>query len=183
VTGVATGAATVAEQPRARQAWHSGRNAVTGTASATVTVTLIVTVSMTVVVAVVAVETITALRPLVGRIAQHGRSLAKQLEAAASSVALNIGEAQYSDPGNRRARFHGVAGSAGETCVSLQRARGSRLAASLRARPGPAPTRARARVVCRSVQVPPPPGSRTLAEGTRSVRDRGIERAGSRRMC
>jgi hypothetical protein len=53
VTGVATGAATVAAQPRPRQAWHRGLNAVTGTASATVTVTvtLIVTVTVTVIVA------------------------------------------------------------------------------------------------------------------------------------
>jgi hypothetical protein len=42
VTGVATGATTVAAQPRPRQAWHSGRNAVTGTAPATVTVTVTV---------------------------------------------------------------------------------------------------------------------------------------------
>jgi hypothetical protein len=41
-----------------------------------------------------AVETITALRPLVGRIAQQDRSLAKQLQAAASSMALDIGDAQ-----------------------------------------------------------------------------------------
>jgi four helix bundle protein len=67
-----------------------------------------------------AVETIAALRPLVGRIAQHDRSLAKQLQAAASSMALNIGEAQYSDPGNRRARFHSAAGSAGETRTALE---------------------------------------------------------------
>lgn len=68
----------------------------------------------------VAVETIAALRPLVGRIARHDRSLSKQLQAAASSIALNIGEAQYSDPGNRRARFHSAAGSAGETRTALE---------------------------------------------------------------
>ena len=65
-------------------------------------------------------ETITALRPLVRRISQRDRSLAQQLQRAASSIALNIGEAEYSDPGNQRARFHTAAGSAGETRTALE---------------------------------------------------------------
>jgi four helix bundle protein len=68
----------------------------------------------------VAIETIAQLRPLAARIARHDRSLAQQLRRAASSTALNIGEAEYSDPGNRRARFHSAAGSAGETRVALE---------------------------------------------------------------
>lgn len=75
---------------------------------------------MTLIVHQVAIDSIASLRPLVRRIAQHDRSLAKQLQAAASSIALNIGEARYSDPGNRRARFHTVAGSAGETRTALE---------------------------------------------------------------
>jgi hypothetical protein len=43
----------------------------------------------------VALETITELRPLVARIAGRDRSLAQQLQRAASSAALNIGEAEH----------------------------------------------------------------------------------------
>lgn len=75
---------------------------------------------MALIVHAVALETITELRPLARRIAQRDRSLAQQLRRAASSAALNIGEAEYSDPGNRRARFHSAAGSAGETRTALE---------------------------------------------------------------
>lgn len=75
---------------------------------------------MALIVKQLALETITALRPLVRRISQRDRSLAQQLQRAASSIALNIGEAEYSDPGNRRARFHTAAGSAGETRTALE---------------------------------------------------------------
>jgi hypothetical protein len=37
-----------------------------------------------------------------------------------SSIVLNIGEAEYSDPGNRRARFFTAAGSTNETRRALQ---------------------------------------------------------------
>ena len=67
----------------------------------------------------VALETITALRPLVPLIRRHDRSLAVQLTRAASSIVLNVGEAEYSDPGNRRARLHSAAGSANETRSAL----------------------------------------------------------------
>jgi len=67
----------------------------------------------------VALETITALRPLIPRIRRHDRSLAIQLTRAASSAVLNIGEAEYSDPGNRRARLHSAAGSANESRSAL----------------------------------------------------------------
>jgi hypothetical protein len=50
-----------------------------------------------------AIELIEALQPLVPRIKARDRALADQVMRAASSVALNIGEANYSDPGNRRA--------------------------------------------------------------------------------
>ncbi len=75
---------------------------------------------MTLQVAEMSIELIEQLRPLMARIKQRDRSLADQLQRAANSVALNIGEAQHSDPGNRRARFFTAAGSAGETLTALR---------------------------------------------------------------
>ena len=63
----------------------------------------------------VALELVAALRPLMPRIRRHSRSLCDQLQRAADSIVLNLCEAAYSDPGNRRARFHTAAGSANET--------------------------------------------------------------------
>jgi four helix bundle protein len=62
-----------------------------------------------------AIQLIEVVRPLVPRIKARDRALADQLTRAASSVALNIGESNYSDPGNRRARLFTAAGSASET--------------------------------------------------------------------
>jgi len=67
-----------------------------------------------------AIRLIEVLRPLVPRIKARDRALADQLSRAASSVALNIGEGNYSDPGNRRARFFTAAGSANETRMVLR---------------------------------------------------------------
>src|SRR3954469_15010529 len=67
-----------------------------------------------------AIELIEALRPVVVRIKARDRALADQVMRAASSVALNIGEANYSDPGNRRARLFTAAGSAAETRLALR---------------------------------------------------------------
>ena len=67
----------------------------------------------------VALEAVAALRPLIPRIQRRDRSLASQLTRAASSVVLNIAEAEYSDPGNRRARLHSAAGSANESRSAL----------------------------------------------------------------
>ena len=66
------------------------------------------------------VELVQALRPLIPRIRRHERSLADQLVRAASSIVLNIAEGQYSDAGNRKARFHSAAGSANETRAALR---------------------------------------------------------------
>ena len=77
----------------------------------------------------VAIQLIEVLRPLVPRIKARDRSLADQLTRAASSVALNIGEGNYSDPGNRRARFFTAAGSANETRLALRIAVSWRLCA------------------------------------------------------
>jgi four helix bundle protein len=67
-----------------------------------------------------AVELIEALQPLVQRIKARDRALADQIRRAASSVALNIGEGNYSDPGNRRARLFTASGSAAETRLALR---------------------------------------------------------------
>lgn len=63
---------------------------------------------------------IETLSPLIPRLRARNKSLADQLQRAASSIALNLGEAEYSDPGNRRARFHTAAGSAEETRTALR---------------------------------------------------------------
>jgi four helix bundle protein len=67
------------------------------------------------------IELIEALRPLMPRIKQRDRSLAEQLTRA-TSIALNLGEAELSDPGNRRARLFTAAGSANETLLALRSA-------------------------------------------------------------
>lgn len=71
-------------------------------------------------VADLSIELIEELRPLVPRIKQRDKSLADQITRAATSVALNIGEAELSDPGTRRARLCSAAGSANETKMALR---------------------------------------------------------------
>ncbi len=66
------------------------------------------------------IQLIEVLSPLMPRIKQRDKSLADQLSRAASSVALNLGEAELSDPGNRRARLFSAAGSASETLTALR---------------------------------------------------------------
>ena len=68
----------------------------------------------------VAFQLIGALRPLMGRIKKQDKSLADQLARAASSIALNVAEADYSDGGNKRARLFTAAGSANETRAALR---------------------------------------------------------------
>ena len=67
-----------------------------------------------------ALQLITELKPLLNTISRHDRNLANQLRRAATSIALNIAEAEYSDPGNKRPRLHSAAGSAGETRSALR---------------------------------------------------------------
>ena len=69
-------------------------------------------------------QVVEQLRPLMQRIRQRDRSLADQIVRAASSVALNIAEADHSDPGNQRARFFTASGSASETLAGLRLAVG-----------------------------------------------------------
>jgi four helix bundle protein len=75
---------------------------------------------MALLVAGLSLQVIEALRPVVPRIKRWDRSLAEQLVRAASSVALNIAEAELSDAGNRRARFFTAAGSANEALAALR---------------------------------------------------------------
>ena len=74
----------------------------------------------------VALELIAELGPLIPSIARHDKNLATQLRRCASSVALNIAEGEYSDPGTQRARLYSAAGSAGETRSALRVATGWR---------------------------------------------------------
>jgi four helix bundle protein len=69
-----------------------------------------------------ALEAISLLRPLVDAIKAHDKSLAEQIRRAASSVVLNLGEAAYSDAGNRRARLYTASGSANEARIGLRTA-------------------------------------------------------------
>ena len=69
-----------------------------------------------------ALEAIELLRPLVDKIKAHDKSLAEQIRRAGSSVVLNLGEAAYSDPGNRRARLNTASGSANEARLGLRTA-------------------------------------------------------------
>src|SRR5881394_3321789 len=62
-----------------------------------------------------ALSIVQALAPLMPLIQRQARALAVQLRTAASSMVLNIAEAEYSDPGNKRARLFTAAGSANES--------------------------------------------------------------------
>ncbi|HEX2876157.1 MAG TPA: four helix bundle protein [Polyangiaceae bacterium] len=68
------------------------------------------------------IQLIESLVPLMPRIKQRDKDLADQLRRAASSIGLNCAEAEFSDPGNRRARLFTAAGSAGETRHALRQA-------------------------------------------------------------
>src|SRR6185503_10594485 len=71
-------------------------------------------------VAELSIELIETLRPVMARIKARDKALEDQIRRAASSVTLNIGEGEYSDPGNRRARYFTAAGSAGETLAAVR---------------------------------------------------------------
>jgi four helix bundle protein len=65
-------------------------------------------------------QAIEALRPLMARIRRMDRSLADQLTRAATSVALNVAEAEGLEGGNKRLRFFTAAGSANESLAALR---------------------------------------------------------------
>ena len=66
-----------------------------------------------------AISLIRALRPLVAGISRHDRGLAKQLRAAGSSVALNLGEGRKRTKGDRLHLWRVAAGSAEESRACL----------------------------------------------------------------
>jgi four helix bundle protein len=86
-------------------------------------------------VAELSIQLIETLQPLMSRIKAKDKALEDQIRRAASSIALNLGEAEFSDPGNRRARFHTAAGSAGETRNALRVAVAWRLVVPAEAEP------------------------------------------------
>ncbi|MBN8610105.1 MAG: four helix bundle protein [Deltaproteobacteria bacterium] len=65
-------------------------------------------------------QVVARLRPIVRVIEGHDRDLTRQIRRAASSVALNLAEAEGSDRGNRRARLHTALGSAREVRAGIQ---------------------------------------------------------------
>ena len=75
---------------------------------------------MSLIVHEVALDLIRSLQPLMPSIARHDKSLAMQIRRAASSVALNIAEGAYSDPGTKKSRFQTAAGTAAETRSALR---------------------------------------------------------------
>jgi four helix bundle protein len=66
---------------------------------------------------ILAIET---LRPVVGVVRRHDRDLGEQLRRALSSVALNVGEGNRSEGGNRLSRFSTAAGSNAEARTALR---------------------------------------------------------------
>jgi four helix bundle protein len=66
-----------------------------------------------------AIELIRALRIHVVRIAARDKSLADQIRRSATSIALNLAEANGSSGGTRRARLETALGSARETRAAL----------------------------------------------------------------
>jgi four helix bundle protein len=66
-----------------------------------------------------ALEAVRKAHPILARLRRLDRNLSEQALRAASSIVLNIAEAEYSDGGNRRARLHTAAGSANELAAAL----------------------------------------------------------------
>ena len=69
---------------------------------------------------VFALETVRSLAPVVWEISAHDPDLGRQLRRAASSIVLNIAEAQGSRDGVSRQRFRTALGSTRETAAALE---------------------------------------------------------------
>ncbi len=67
-----------------------------------------------------ALDTVRRLGPVVAAVARHDGDLARQMRRAASSIVLNIAEAQASHDGNSRLRFRSALGSTRETRAGLE---------------------------------------------------------------
>ena len=68
----------------------------------------------------IVLEVLKQLQAALRRIEVQDRDLARQLQRASSSVALNLGEGMYSRGQNRQARYHTALGSARETLSCLE---------------------------------------------------------------
>src|SRR5262249_50412192 len=68
----------------------------------------------------VSLELIRSLRDVVPAIKKYDKDLADQIQRAASSVTLNLGEGARSTAGNQRARYESAHGSANEVKAALQ---------------------------------------------------------------
>jgi four helix bundle protein len=68
----------------------------------------------------VSLDLIRTLRDVVPIIKKHDKDLADQIQRAASSVTLNLGEGARSTAGNQRARYESAHGSANEVKAALQ---------------------------------------------------------------
>ena len=66
-----------------------------------------------------AISAIFSFNPALLAIKRHARNLVAQLRTALTSVALNIGEADYSDLGIMRTRLHSAAGSANDVRAAI----------------------------------------------------------------
>jgi len=82
------------------------------------------------------VAVISALEPALARIRRSDSVLFKQIRDALNSVCLNIGEAEYSDLGTRKARFHTACGSANEARAGIMAARAWRHVSAPMVEPG-----------------------------------------------
>jgi four helix bundle protein len=69
-----------------------------------------------------ALDVLRRIRPLIGRVREGSTNLASQIENAATSMVLNLGEAAGSSRGTRRARLDNALGSTEETVVGLRAA-------------------------------------------------------------
>jgi len=66
------------------------------------------------------VEMVRVVHALSGKVAQHNRDLAQQMQRASTSVALNTSEGLYAKAGKRRSRLEDAVNSARETLMALR---------------------------------------------------------------
>ena len=68
----------------------------------------------------IALQIIRQLRPLIGKIAEHDRDLARQVRRSGPSIAQNLAEGRARGGRDRRFLYTVAAGSAAETDVALR---------------------------------------------------------------
>ena len=77
-----------------------------------------------------AIQLTAELNPTICRIARRDRDLARQLQRALNSTALNIAEGEQLDDGRARTHFRIAMGSANESITALRLAEGHRYVGS-----------------------------------------------------